>query len=204
MSIADKLTTIAENVPKVYEAGKQSEYDTFWDAFQSNGRKVAYLDTFAGTGWTDAIFNPKYPINATLSGSYMFHNNQSITSTKVPITISASSSSVFNGCGGLKEIPSIKVTEKVSFASWFTGCYSLETINFIEDSVIANNIDFSPCPSLTAKSIVSIVEHLSDSVSGKTVTFKQSTINSADWSTTNYTRWADLIAERSNWTISLV
>ena len=38
MSIAEKLTAIAENVPKVYEAGQKSEYDRFWDAYQNNGK----------------------------------------------------------------------------------------------------------------------------------------------------------------------
>ena len=31
MSIADKLITIAENEQKVYHAGKQAEYNKFWD-----------------------------------------------------------------------------------------------------------------------------------------------------------------------------
>ena len=39
MSIADKLTTIAENEQKVFDAGKQAEYDEFWDSFQSKGTR---------------------------------------------------------------------------------------------------------------------------------------------------------------------
>ena len=211
MSIADKLVEIAENIKKVYEAGKQSGdnyYDFFWDTFQTEGKKVSYLNTFAGNGWTDEIYNPKYPINATVGSSYLFHNNQKITSTKVPITISASGASVFNGCNALKEIPSIKVTASVNFGTWFNGCYSLETINFTEDEdcAIANNIDFSPCPLLTAKSIVSIVEALSDSASEKTATFKQSAIDNAKFPVTSektgitYASWDALKATKTNWT----
>ena len=40
MSIAEKLTTVAENVPKVYEAGKKAEYDAFWDKYQNNGKRT--------------------------------------------------------------------------------------------------------------------------------------------------------------------
>ena len=35
MSIAEKLTKVAENVPKVYEAGKKDEHDKFWDEYQT-------------------------------------------------------------------------------------------------------------------------------------------------------------------------
>ena len=60
MSIADKLTTIAENVPKVYEAGKTAEWSGFWDGFQQNGNRTSY--NYAFFGWTDEMFYPKYDI----------------------------------------------------------------------------------------------------------------------------------------------
>ena len=62
MSIADKLTQIAENEQAVFDAGKKSEYDTFWDSYQENGNKVAYRLAFFGSGWNDTTFHPKYPI----------------------------------------------------------------------------------------------------------------------------------------------
>jgi hypothetical protein len=65
MSIADKLVTVAENVPKVYEAGKKSEYDAFWDAYQQNGERVNYHTGFAGQGWNEHTFKPKYDIKPT-------------------------------------------------------------------------------------------------------------------------------------------
>ena len=74
MTIADKLTTIAENVPKVYEAGKeeayeagkQAAYDQLWDSLQTNGERTDYERAF-GIIWNDENFRPKYsivPINA--------------------------------------------------------------------------------------------------------------------------------------------
>ena len=62
MSISEKLTTIAENEQKVYDAGKQAEYDAFWDDFQQNGKKTDYRNSFGNRGWTQAIFKPKYDI----------------------------------------------------------------------------------------------------------------------------------------------
>lgn len=71
MSIADKLTTIADNMQKVYEAGKaqgaDNWYDTFWDEFQQSGNRTNYSKAFCsgtaadgGKSWTNVIFKPKY------------------------------------------------------------------------------------------------------------------------------------------------
>ena len=73
MSIADKLNDVAENVPKVYEKGKKSQYDWFWDNYQSYGQPKPYTNAF-GSMWTAELFNPKYDIRPT-NGYMMFHNN---------------------------------------------------------------------------------------------------------------------------------
>lgn len=59
MSIAEKLTTVAENMPKVFEAGQQAEYDRFWDSIQQNGNQTNYSFAF-GAIWDDNNFKPKY------------------------------------------------------------------------------------------------------------------------------------------------
>lgn len=72
MSIADKLQTILENEQKVYNAGYEkgkSEgggdwYDTFWDAFQENGKRTHYNNAFVH-GWDDTAFLPKYNLICT-------------------------------------------------------------------------------------------------------------------------------------------
>lgn len=75
MSIADKLTTIAENEQKVFEAGKKSQYDLFWDHFQQNGQREGYQSAFQW--WDDEIFYPKYDIIAgqsdNVSTAYLFY-----------------------------------------------------------------------------------------------------------------------------------
>ena len=67
MTMEEKLQAIAENVPKVYEAGiaegKQAEYDAFWDAYQYyHGAAQNYQYAFCNDGWNDETFKPKYDI----------------------------------------------------------------------------------------------------------------------------------------------
>lgn len=97
MSIAEKLTTIAENEQKVFEAGynegksegygegqldgynngydtgvidgRQAEYDEFWDDYQWNGERIDYQVSFSGYGWNKDTFKPKY--NIAPSTAYM-------------------------------------------------------------------------------------------------------------------------------------
>ena len=77
MSIAEKLTAIAENEHRVFEAGKKSEYDTFWDAFQQNGNRVRYDmengNNFSYQGWDFTNFYPKYDIKPTRA-MQLFYN----------------------------------------------------------------------------------------------------------------------------------
>ncbi len=69
MSLAKKLTTIAKNEQKVFEAGKQTEYDMFWDAHQKNGQRTDYDGAFGG--WLPVNFRPKYSMYVD-NARYMF------------------------------------------------------------------------------------------------------------------------------------
>lgn len=81
MSIADKLTTVADNMSKVYEAGQKSEYDKFWDNFQDYGNRTNYEKTFQGiSGFNNQNFYPKYDIRPVGSkATYLFYGWTSIT-----------------------------------------------------------------------------------------------------------------------------
>lgn len=70
MSTADKLTTIAENVPKVYEAGQQSGYDVFWKAVNNSSKKKYEYFMHYGT-ISDEIMKPKTVVQPD-SALYMF------------------------------------------------------------------------------------------------------------------------------------
>ena len=53
-----------------FEAGKKSEYDAFWDAFQNYGNRREYQYAFAGVGFRNSFY-PKYDIIVTRA-EYMF------------------------------------------------------------------------------------------------------------------------------------
>ena len=91
MSIKEKMTAIADNirsktgkseplnldgmasgVNEVYEKGKKTQYDAFWDKFQQNGQRTQYNYAFGGIGWTMDTFKPKYDIEAVNVGSMFY------------------------------------------------------------------------------------------------------------------------------------
>lgn len=71
MSIAEKLTQIADNTPKVYEAGKKSVYDYYWDARQDHGNRTVYSYGFYRETMMDEWFYPKYDICPTKADWFM-------------------------------------------------------------------------------------------------------------------------------------
>ena len=75
MSIAEKLTTIAENEQKVYEAGKTAEWNEFWDEFQQKGQRTMYNGAFNNGGWTKKNFKPKYDFKIKDGCYQMFANS---------------------------------------------------------------------------------------------------------------------------------
>ena len=78
MSIADKLTTIAENEQKVYdkgvEDGRTQEWSDFWDYYQNNGKAQGYNYAFAGTTWVNDIFRPKHNFVCTTTQQMFFQS----------------------------------------------------------------------------------------------------------------------------------
>ena len=240
MSIAEKLITIAENEQRVYERGKQAEYDTFWDVYQENGSRLNYNYAFAGTGWTEKVFCPKFNFKPT--GTYcMFYNNKFagdlvqrleecgvsldlsrvndgtrtfMYATKITrigsvnVSLAPSINEFFSWCTSLVTIDELTITETTtSGTNMFLNCYELQNIVF--SGIIGFNIGLPQSTKLTKASIQSIVSHLSDTTSGKTLTLSKTAVNNAfetasgtaDGSTSE--EWLNLVATKPNWTISL-
>ena len=231
MSIAEKLTTIAENVDKVYDAGKKAEYDAFWDRFQGNQSSYAYA--FSGRGWDDTTFRPKY--NIVTSGSAtnnMFCNSNIVDLDKIlkeqnvtmdvslsvrvdymfyycrllemvpEITFGASCGNIsymFNNCDKLKRIKGLILPNKTLTATnVFNNCTSLEEITI--GGTIAFSMDIHWSTNLTADSIKSIIEHLSDTSSGLTLTLPNTAESNYD-AVYGSGAWSALRATKSNWSI---
>lgn len=231
MNIAEKILRAKSDYTDVYlagnQAGKQAEYDAFWDVIQTSGEKTAYDYAFYGQGWTDDTFKPKYPIVPT-TASYMFACSKitDLTKYNIDLTNLTSGDRMFRN-SEIRKIGTVKSTdmrsvfyactattvEKVilpdvsaqtstnAFLGTFEYHYRLETIDF--EGYFAQSVNVSNAFGLKAQSIVNFVEHLSNDVTGKTLTLSNTAVKVADWSNTNYASWEALIATKPNWTFSL-
>lgn len=114
---------------------------------------------------------------------------------------------MFDANYSLTTIEKIYVNENSIYSYAFRNCRALENISF--GGTIGQTIDLHYSP-LTKESITSIINALSTTSSGMKVSFLKSAVNNAfetseglaDGSTSQ--EWLDLIATKSNWTISLV
>ena len=136
MSIAEKFETIAD---EVYEKGKKSEYEKFWDdyIYHINNDYTGGFGAFAGGGWTKENCKP----NADLKPRYayqMFGYNTAIEDLdawceECGITIDFSKSISFiytfygmNNC--LKSVGVINTTSANNIGQIFYGALGLHTI----------------------------------------------------------------------------
>ena len=258
MTIAEKLTTIAENEQRVYnagynagkalnydegyEAGKQAEYDAFWDGYQENGERKNYNYGFAGYGWTDENFRPAYninPINITrmFSGTGIKDVKKALEDAGVTLDVSqAVSTSYFmddypmtermpvidtssitslqyfiNNCAYLKYIEKIilKADGSQAVSTYTLGnCPSLEEVRF-EGVIGKSGLNVQRSTKLSRESIISIINCLSTTTSGLSVTLSKKAVDKAfetskganDGSTSK--EWMDLLSAYDNWTIAL-
>lgn len=265
--IATKLTTIAENQQKVYDAGyaagqsaggnteeayqqgvvdgKQAEYESFWNAYLPNDLySLVYL--FAGYCWNDNTFKPP---NGTIfsvvncvskSVAGMFQNSRitdlvsicnkrgltfnfsGVTNFAYMIcdsfvrtfpAINASSAQnlntmLFNG-QSLVSVGTVTLKDDGSqtFTNFANSCKNLVDITF--EGVIGQSINFQWSPSLSKDSITSIINALSTTTSGLSVTFSKTAVNkvfetsegAADGEKSD--AWTTLRNTKTNWTVSL-
>lgn len=158
------LDAMAAAIPDVHAAGVQSEYDRFWDAYQQNGGRTYCYAQFAGFGWTDETYNPKYPIVATGNPAYLFWQSR-ITDTKVDVTIGGAAyaiSNVFSQNPNLKTIRKLIIAEGTSadYTNIFTGSTALENITVV--GTMTGSVNMSGCNNLTHDSLMSIIGALKD------------------------------------------
>lgn len=139
----DKTYTPGEmpqGVEEAYEAGKKTEYDAFWDAFQNNGKLVDYRGVFGADGWCDEIFKPKYDMQVSWA-DFMFYNSRITDITNTGVTIDFKNSINFNLCFGYAEklvhigtvdtrgMDSSSSAGSLTLNQTFCACTHLETID---------------------------------------------------------------------------
>lgn len=146
MSIADKLTLIAENEQKVYEAGKEAGKNDWINFRTNNGTRFSYF-------YCAASHMVEAPILDTSKGTRFDY--------------------MFNSCLSLKTIPLLNLTNTdmdtgaPSLNNIFNACSKLENITF--EGTIPRTISFNTCSKLTKESLDSIITALKD-YSGTTTT----------------------------------
>ena len=181
--------------------GMNQEKERGWDSFQSSCEKYAYNYAFAYACWNDYLYEPIREINLDKGRSYgasigVFRDSF-ITDTKVPIVCTTTGHTHLFQRAKLITIKKLVVSEATVYTNWFDGTTQLANITF--EGIIGQSIGFPNSP-LTKASITNIVEHLSSSKTGLTVTIKQ-TAKEAAFTTSE---WSTLTATKSNWTFSLV
>lgn len=204
MDIAEKLVKIAENVPRVYQSGKDNKSNEFWDAIVDGGNKTYYRQTFQGSRWNDELFTPKSIIQATdvqsmfsgcaivdgykISDYVNFSKAKDVSSTFANSTIQrigvldfSSSLSLYRafwGCNHLVSIEKIKVNNgNCNMAETFDGCRALIDIAF--EGTLGRTFSLKDSSSLSKESIQNIFEHLSTTESGKALTLSKAAVNKA-------------------------
>ena len=225
---------LAPKVNEVFEAGKKSEYDAFWDKYQRNGGRLAYQYAFAGYGWDDNTFNPKYNIDSQNSvGMFMYSKIIDLEAllNKCGITFNISNSTNYSSLfayTAMTVIPELVFSANTSYmGAMFSESRKLHTIRKItlKDGFNANMTDvFTNCVALENVVFEGVIpKHIYMQWSAKlskasitSIIEHLSTTASGQTATFSKTavetafgsvesaEWQSLIAPKSNWTISLV
>ncbi len=138
-----KPNDFAEKIDEVYDSGKKSQYDEFWDSFQQYGKRTLYDTAFCGSGFNETTFKPKYDI-ILKGGAYMPFARIAVKSLKkieeendIKIDFSglASAEYLFH-YSNIEEVGVVDLSNVTHpFSTTFTQSTNLKTI----DLLILNN-----------------------------------------------------------------
>lgn len=223
-----------------YEAGRQAQYDSFWDTYQHNGSRTNYDRDFNGTGWTTQTFRPKYDIKPTgalqsifrgsniqgdlpaicgeqgitidfsgaTSGTEWFFQSKFTHIGTVDTRGVANLYRFFSMANSLVTVDNIILKEDgtQTTADFLYSCRALENLTIT--GTIGYSIDVHNSTKLTRTSIESIVNALSDTATGQTLTLSETAVNTAFGDENNYgmdtAQWGQLCDSKPNWTITLM
>jgi hypothetical protein len=228
-AVADKARKLTGSTdPIMWEDLPSAVYDKFWEACKPTTQGYCcfsgqiWNDTtfnpskdivltgfcstiFASTDITDlaAKFktnNVTLDISKATDLSYAFYQNNKMT--KLPTLDFSSATNLtycLHTCNKIVEIEKIIVSANTTFATTFLRLTNLETCIF-EGVIAKNNLNLRSPTKLSKESITSVINCLSSTTSGLTVTLSQTAVNNAFTTA----EWSALEATKSNWTISLV
>ena len=161
------------------------DFSTIADKFDFSGLTMA-TQLFSSANFTNVIADISNVYNATLAFANQWY--------------------------GAVDKLTLKVTEKLTTATnIFYGNFWLKELTMMEGSVIAcDGWDLHWATALTKASITSVINALSTTTSGKTLTLSKAAVNKAFETSAGAgdgeasTAWISLEQSRPNWTISLV
>lgn len=209
--------------------GVREEYDRFWDGYQLNGAPHSMLYKFYGKGWTQDTFRPKYDIVPTVQSEIFAGSDiEDIRPQTIGVNIDFSrctglnylcressvayigvidcSSAVqgdfmFTNARNLVSVEEIIMPENMTWAGFadksFENAKKLEHIRI--EGVIRRSTSLRWSPLLSKASMESMINALSDTAEGQTITFSQTAKNNAFTDS----EWAELIGTKPNWTFNL-
>lgn len=160
MSIAKKLTAIAENQQMIYEAGEAAGYsDALWEAYQDSGNRTDYTSAFSGKGWTDGNYKPKYIPRPTDTGATYMYRYSLISEVNVDFSAATTTIYAFADCPNLAKV-TIVMGEN---APWVVRTAQNSTlITDIMVSGVVNQNFIVTAFDLTRESLLSIIAALYD------------------------------------------
>ena len=188
-------------VDAVFDAGKKSEYDAFWDTYQSNGTRKNYHSAFAGEGWKQTDFKPKYTIRPSEARNMFYQSPLTdLTLTHKLDFSEVTALSDFIARSSVTKVPAINLSKIIDSLYVFENAFALVTVenlifptspftvnisgifyrcNALENITITGTIQNTGCDlhwstKLTVESLTSILTALSKNSSvaaGKSITF---------------------------------
>lgn len=213
-----------------FENCEDKEVAIFWTDYQNSGSVASYNYAFSGSKWKDRNFKPIFNLKVGTDSESMFNSclitdlAKIMSERNVKFDFSSTTGTLSNtfASSAISHIPELNAPKVTKFSQTFDGVRTLITIdkivcgesatfpntfrntealeNIVFEGTIGNDINFSACTKLTKKSIISIVNTLSSSSSGKTLTLSKTAKENAFTDD----EWATLIVDKGNWTISLI
>ena len=174
----------------------QDLFDLFMSADLSKIKRAQYV--FHTNNWLTEFVVPDTLRPATVHGFFQNCTAVKRVSGFDQIPHGLVITDVFNGCTSLEDAGAINFTGVTYVMRTFQNCTALK--HLIAVGTIAVSLDIHWSTGLTKASIESIVNALSTTTSGLSVTFSKTAVNNAFTDE----EWATLANTRSNWTINLV
>lgn len=187
-----------------------------YDIIPENGTYLFYANTITGLDLREENFRQQYGVAIDLTQATNLAQFAAYSKVKYvgTVKLSANSATGLNNMfaqatylEGISKIIIPSYSSGFSATGAFTNCTRLKEVRF--EGVIDAAVNFNSSP-LSKESLVDIIEHLSGTATGKTVTFKKSAVDAAfetsegaadGWESDE---WAELMAQCPTWTIATV